>query len=376
MNLEIQKNTIRILQITATMGMGGIENFLMNIYRNVDRNKIQFDFVVNDGPEEYFEKEIKELGGNIYKLSSLRKGGHFRYKKQLRELLKKNNYKIVHSHYNAMSGIILAECKKQNIEHRIAHSHTAPVKTFRYVGLIGKYKKYSKNLINKVATKKFACSSSAGEWLYDNNNFEILKNGIPSKKYYYNQEKYKKIRDNLNIQKNEIVVGHVGSFSLPKNHSFIIKIFKELVNKNSKYKLVLIGEGEFKKNIEKEIKEQGLENNVILLGLRNDVKELLQGFDLFLFPSLFEGLPVTLVEAQASGLKCFISNTITDEIDLDCKLIEKISLNKTPLEWANFIDENKVYQRRNTEEEMNRSGYNLELSIKNIEEIYLKLYFS
>ena len=363
---------IRILHVTATMDMGGIENFLINIYRIIDRNKVQFDFVINDRKkEDIFEKEIKELGGKIYKIPSIVEGGHFQYFKSLRKILKENNYMIVHSHYNMVSGFILREAKKCDVKIRIAHSHNTNDQNLKKFNLINAYKRVSKFLINKNATLKFACSKEAGEWLYSKNRFEIIKNGIVTKNYIFNENIRKLKREELKIEKEEIVLGHIGRFDLQKNHEFIIKIFNELVKLNLKYKLILVGDGKLKKEVEKKVRELKLEEKVIFLGVRKDVNELLQAMDLFLFPSLYEGLPVTMVEVQSSGLKSFISNTISQEVDLNCGLINWLSLDQTAKEWAELINNTKAYKRRNTINEIKKAGYDIEENIKKIEKVYL-----
>lgn len=367
---------IRVVHITGTLDMGGIENFLMNIYRNIDRNKVQFDFIVNDNQKEYiFENEIREMGGNIYKVPSIVKKGHFAYIKGLRKIFIENKYQIVHSHYNAITGIILNEAKKSNIKNRIAHSHTAPNKEFKYRGLSGLYKIYSKSLINKTSTLRFACSQKAGEWLYGvNNKFKVINNGINPQEYLFNIKKRSDMREKFNLKVNDIVIGHVGRFSREKNHSFLIDIFNELLKINKNYKLLLVGDGNIKEEIEKKVQELNIKENVKFLGIRKDVKDILQGLDIFILPSIFEGLPVTLVEAQGAGLKCFISDNLTREIDLECGLIEFISLNKSAQEWAEIIDNNKEYERKNTIEALRRHGYDMIQNVKELENLYIELY--
>lgn len=368
------KELIRVLHVLATMDMGGIENFLMNIYRNIDREKIQFDFVINDRKKvDIFEKEIAKLGGRIYKIPAIVEKGHFTYIRALREILKKNNYKIVHSHYNAISGIILNEARKCGIENRISHSHIALDKSFKYKGLSGIYKRYSKSLINKNATLKFACSKEAGEWLYGDKKFQVINNGIIAKNYIFNNEVRRIKREELGIKEYEIIIGHIGRFQPQKNHKFIIDVFYELLKLDLNYKLILVGDGELKKSIEDKVKLLGVEDKVLFLGIRQDVNELLQVFDLFLFPSLYEGLPVAMIEVQASGLQSFISDTISKEVDLECNLIKVLSLNQTAKEWAYYIDKNKIYKRENTVDKIKQAGYDSEENVKEIEKLYLRL---
>ena len=367
------KMPIRILQITGGMNMGGIENFIMNIYRNIDRDKVQFDFLIHQEEKQIFEDEIKKLGGKIYRIPSIRKSGYFKYKKNLKEFFQNHPYKIVHSHYNELSGIILKVAKNCDIKVRISHSHTSYP---NYSSILVKFfGEYLIKLLKNSSNLKFACSQKAGEWLYDkNNNFEVINNGIDPKEYKFNEEIRKNIRDELKIEDNEILIGHVGRFSPEKNHEFIINIFKELYSKNSKYRLVLIGTGDTEDKIKEKVKSLNLQEVVKFLGVRKDVKNLLQVFDLFILPSSFEGLPVTLVEAQGAGLKCFISDTVTKEIDLECGLTEFISLGKGSKEWAEIIDKNREYIRKDTIESLKSHGYDMTENAKNLENRYIELY--
>lgn len=367
------KEPIRVLQITGGMNMGGIENFIMNIYRNIDRDRVQFDFLIHQEEKQIFEDEIISLGGKVFRIPSLGKVGHFKYIKKLREFfLSHHEYKIVHSHYNTISGIILREAKKCGIKNRIAHSHIAYPK-YKFLEKI--YKSYSKSFIKSNATKLFACSNLAGEWLYGKNgNYKVINNGIEANKYKLNEKIKIEKREELKIEKDEIAIGHIGRLTEQKNHKFLIEIFSKLYNINNKYKLFIIGNGELEDKIREQIKTLSLEKNIIMLGVRKDVNEILQAMDLFVFPSLYEGLPVTLVEAQGAGLKCFISDTVTKEIDLECGLTEFISLNRTSEEWAEIIDKNKEYIRKDTIDSLRTHGYDMTENAKNLENRYIELY--
>ena len=366
------KEPIRILQITGGMDMGGIENFIMNIYRNIDRKKVQFDFLIHQEKKQVFEDEILSLGGKIYRIPSIRKSGYFKYKKDLKDFFNNNFYKVVHSHYNELSGIILKVAKQCGIKTRISHSHTS----YPYSKIILKLiSEYFIRMLKDEEVIKFACSKKAGEWLYGvNSDFKVINNGINPKEYKFNQDLREKVRSELNIKRKEILIGHVGRFSREKNHSFLIKIFNELLRKNKNYVLALVGTGDTLDTMKKEVEELNIGKNVRFLGVRKDVNRLLQAFDLFILPSIFEGLPVTLVEAQGAGLKCFISDSITREIDLECGLTEFISLNKSPKEWAEIINRNKKYERKDTVEALRSHGYDMTKNAKELENLYIELY--
>ena len=367
------KMPIRILQITGGMNMGGIENFIMNIYRNIDRERVQFDFLIHQEEKQIFEDEIEKLGGKIYRIPSIRKSGYFKYKKNLKEFFQNYSYKIVHSHYNELSGIILKIAKDYGVKVRISHSHIAYPK---YSNILTRlFGDYLRNLLKNSSSLKFACSNLAGEWLYEKNgNYEVINNGIEANKYKLNEKIKIEKREELKIEKDEIAIGHIGRLTEQKNHKFLIEIFSKLHEKNSKYKLFIIGNGELEEKIREHIKALNLEKNIIMLGVRKDVNKILQAMDLFVFPSLYEGLPVTLVEAQGAGLKCFISDTVTKEIDLECGLTEFISLDKTSEEWADIIDKNKEYIRKDTIDSLKSHGYDMTENAKNLEIRYIELY--
>lgn len=367
------KIPIRILQITGGMNMGGIENFIMNIYRNIDRDRVQFDFLIHQEEKQIFEDEIEKLGGKIYRIPSIRKSGYFKYKQNLKEFFQNHSYKIVHSHYNELSGVILKIAKNCNIKIGISHSHTAYP---NYSNILVKFfGEYLIRLLKNSSSLKFACSQKAGEWLYGKSaNFEVINNGIDPKEYKFNEEIRKNVRDELKIEDNKILIGHVGRFSPEKNHEFIIDIFKELYSKNNNYRLVLIGTGNTEEKIKNKVKELNLQEKVKFLGVRKDVNKILQVMDLFVFPSIFEGLPVTLVEAQGAGLKCFISDTVTKEIDLECGLTEFISLKSSSEEWAEIIDKNRDYIRKDTIDSLRTHRYDMTENAKNLENRYIELY--
>lgn len=364
------KYPVRVLQVVATMNMGGIENFLMNLYRNIDKDKIQFDFLILNNEPNIFEEEIEELGGKVFKIESVKKVGYLKFIKNLKKFFKeKTGYKTIHSHYNIMNGIILYTSLNSTANIRISHSHSTNT-GFSLLKNIFLY--FSRFLLEKSKAKKFACSRAAGIWLYGkNSSFNIIYNGIDASRYKYSDVIRENKREELQLSKKDIIVGHIGSFRKVKNHDFIIEIFSELYKKNENYKLILVGDGELKKEIEEKVDNQEFKKNVIFLGIRKDVTELLQLFDIFLFPSLYEGLPVSLVETQASGLKCFISENITREIDLGLGLVEFISLKKNALEWANIIEEKRKYSRKSKLEIIQEKGYDIGKTSNELIEVYL-----
>lgn len=379
--LEVYVIMIRILHIVGSMNQGGIENFIMNIYRNIDRQEIQFDFCTTKNNIGFFDEEIKELGGKIFKLDDIFKIGLKRFRAEFEDILMTNQYSIVHCHMNVWCSVFLPIAKRKNVKLRIAHSHISGVKAKtlkNIVKIIITY--YVRKTHNEYANVLFACSMEAAKWLFgkDCNNTVIVKNGIDIKKYVFNIQKRNEMRDLLEI-KNEIVIGHVGRFVGAKNHIFIVKVFREYYKKNHNGKLLLIGEGKLLKKIKKEIKEYHLEDRVIFAGIVGNVCDYMQAMDIMIMPSLFEGLPLTVIEAQSSGLPILLSETISKE----CQITDRVrfeSLDDDVSKWASNI-EKMIYEfpmKKREEEKLNFSlkikaaGFDSKDVTESIRKIYCK----
>ena len=363
---------MRVLHVVSVMDRGGIENMIMNLYRNIDRNKIQFDFVVHHTKKGDFDDEIKMLGGNIYYAPHFNVYNIFSYKKWWIEFFEKNQeYRIIHSHTYSIASIQHKIAKKFGLK-TIVHSHST--KNSRDIkGIVYCY------LQKKVMDESdylFACSKKAGEWLYGMgcekiNNYYTLNNAIDSKKYIFNQSIKFKLLEEFDLN-GKFVVGHVGNFTIPKNHLYLIDIFSEIHKKEPKSVLLLVGDGNLRKKIENKIAQLGLKDSVLLLGVRNDVNELLQVMDCFVFPSLYEGLPVSVIEAQAAGLKCFISNNITDEVCIT-DLVERISINIHAKEWADKILDTKSFVHKNKRQDVISAGYDIHSTAQWLTQFYMNI---
>jgi glycosyltransferase involved in cell wall biosynthesis len=317
------------------MNRGGAETLIMNLYRHMDRTKIQFDFLTCK--PGVFDSEIEELGGKVHRIPYLTDVGHRKFIKQLNLFFTNNStYQIIHSHLDKMSGLILKEAKKANIPIRIAHSHNT--KSEGNI-LIRGYKWYVGKFLVQSSTQLVACSKEAANWLFGINNDKtiILKNGISFKQFRFSGSLRRQIRGELGIKNKDFVIGHVGRFNKQKNHNYLLEIFKELTIQLPNVYLILVGEGPLETILKEKVRKLDLENKVKFLGQRDDVKDLLNSFDLFLFPSLHEGLPVSLVEAQATGLPCIISNVISKEVDLGLDLVKYVDLNKKTEDWVKEV---------------------------------------
>lgn len=363
------KYPIRILQVVTTMNRGGLETMLMNYYRHIDRSKVQFDFLVHRDFEADYDKEILSLGGRIYRMDRLIPWSR-NYKKKLIDFFKNHQeYKIVHVHQDCLSSVALECAKKSNIPVRIAHSHTSSQdKNLKYL-----IKLFYMKQIPGVATDLFACSEVAGDWMFRGHGFKILKNAVDITSYLYNPIISSKVKKDLNVEDN-FVIGHVGRFNSLKNHSFLIDVFDKCKKLDESSKLILVGDGDCRKEIEEKVHSKGLDKDVIFLGVQNNVNELLQAMDVFVFPSLYEGLGIAIIEAETASLPCFISDTIPDDCIVTKGLVKKLPLNASPKMWAEEIIKKKSYNKHDTSEEIKVSGYDIFDSSRQLEQFYINSY--
>jgi glycosyltransferase EpsF len=319
---------IRIAHIMGKMNGGGVESVVMNYYRHIDRLKIQFDFIVDRDSTHIPREEIEKLGGKVILVPSYTKV--FAYQKSLMKIFRDGKYRIVHSHLNTLSIFPLRVARRAGIPVRIAHSHSTAGK-----GELGRnILKYVLRPFSKVyATHYFACSKYAGEWLFgkkvaNSDKLYIMHNAIDLDRFKSSQKKRDAKRKELGISKDQFVVGHIGRFVKPKNHSFLIDIFAEVAKERPDSVLLLVGDGPLKNKIEQRVGSLGLDDVVKFLGLRpNDIPELYMAMDIFAFPSLYEGLGIAAIEAQTAGLPCLISDKVPNEAIIT-KEVRQLPLNK------------------------------------------------
>lgn len=364
---------IRILQCVTIMNRNGLENRLMDIYRNIDRSVIQFDFMTNRKNAGEFDEEIEQLGGRVYHMSRIAPRSFFRYLRELRTFFQEHpEYKIVHSHLNTLSTWPLLMAKKAGVPVRIAHSRNASMD--RNIKMV--YKAFSRLFINGQATDRFACSRSAGIWLFgkkqvEQDTFHVIPNAIQLDRFLYSEDKRQKMRCELEIGEKELAIVCVARFSRQKNHGFLLRVFSEIRKKRPDSKLYLVGQGELEQEIRGQIFELNLENYVVFLGSRSDVGDVLTAMDGFLFPSFYEGFGTVLVEAQCSALPILASDTIPSETKL-CDCVEFASIKEAPQVWAD-----KLLRMVNTSERIDNSalirekGYDIRQSYTWMQQFYL-----
>ena len=364
----------RVLHVIGSLNNGGSQAMVMELYRNINRSKLQFDFVIHRPEELFYEKEILSLGGKIHFLPALNLNNVAKYRKNWVEFFKSHSeYKIIHGHVRSTASIYLNVAKKCGLT-TISHSHS----TSSGVGISAIVKDILQYPIRFVADYFFACSLRAGKWLFGKNtiqkeNFYIVRNAIDIQKYIFNEAKRLKIRDEFNLE-SKLVIGHIGRFSYPKNQLFLLDIYKEVFKKNSNSVLILVGDGELRQQIEEKIITLGLKENVILTGIRSDVPELLQAFDVFVCPSLYEGLGIVAIEAQAAGLPCIVADTLPKAETCLTQLIEYLPLKKDPSFWANkILASYRIFNRENKFNEIQSAGYDISVTSKKVEKFYLDI---
>ena len=361
---------IRILHILQRMEAGGTQALLMNIYRNIDRNKVQFDFLVEYPDKQFYDEEILKLGGKIYYSNVRNDFNIFKFIKKLKKIIKENDYKIVHMHTYSIGYFCLKAAKECEVPVRIAHSHNnETVHDFKYLP-----KLFMQKIYTIYANYLFACSEEAGRYLFKNKDFKVLNNAIDSKKFIYNEDRRKEKRKELGLE-NSFVVGHVGRFHPQKNHKFLIEIFAKIKERKDNAKLLLIGTGDLENSIKKQVQKLNLQNDVLFLGNRTDVNDLYQAMDIFIFPSLFEGLGIVAIEAQASGTPIVCSNKLPLEIEIS-SIYKKLSLNETAEAWADeaikLAGDNK--SKQNLQQEVINAGFDLSDIVNKLQEFYIKSY--
>lgn len=360
---------IRILHIVPNMQAGGLETLIMNIYRNIDRTKIQFDFLVHYTGDYFYDEEIKKLGGRMYKLSVRNDNNFVKYLKDLDSFFKNHKeYKIVHGHMESLGQFYFRAAKKHHVPVRIAHSHNSATENT----IKGKIKRILLRRYKVYATDYFACSEKAGKFMFNNKEFTVLKNAIIVDNFTFNENDRQQLRRELGLE-NKLVIGHAGRFCEQKNHKFLIKIFRDVVRSDKNAILLLIGEGETFCRVQEQVSEYGLEGNVQFLGVRKDIAKLYQAMDCFVFPSLFEGLGIVAIEAQCSGLPVVASEVVPKEAAVT-KQFCYMSLDNTSKEWADTILKVSRSERKAEVDKIRSAGYDVRDVASFLQQFYLKKY--
>lgn len=332
---------IRVLQVLGGLDIGGAEAFVMNLYRIVDREKVQFDFIKHVSHKGVFEDEIAKMGGRIYQCPQYTGKNHFSYCKWWNHFFVEHpEYHVIHGHIRSTASIYLRIAKKHGLV-TIAHSHN----TSNGSGVSAIVKNIMQLPIRYQADYLFACSDKAGKWLYGEKavmrpNYRMIPNGIDLERFAFNKERRDQMRQELGIAEGAFVLGHIGRITVPKNHKFLVELFAEYHKNELNSKLLLVGDGELFENVKQQVDQLGIGDAVIMAGSRTNTEDYYQAMDVFVFPSLWEGLPVSLVEAQANGLSCLVPDTLTKDVSVT-DLISYLPLSDKDF-WFEAIDAARV----------------------------------
>lgn len=345
---------------------------IMSLYRNIDRDNVQFDFAVNDSDREYsYEQEIQQLGGRVYRLPALSLKNLNKYKAACSELLENHpEWKIIHIHHTSTAPVSIPLAKKAG-RSTIAHSHTAGSDG----SLKSRLKIASRYPVRHLADHLLACSAPSAQWMFGSKSKDtvVLNNAIDVDSFLPDKTVRERVRTEMGFGADQKVVGHVGRFMEVKNHTFMLDVLQALVKKDPGVAMVLVGDGPLKTRVLEQAKRMGVADHLVFTGVRSDISDLMQAMDAFIFPSLHEGLPVTLVEAQASGLSCLVSDTVSQDVKLT-GCIEFMSLKAFANRWAErLLVMCAQGERPDNRHELSAAGYDVKDNARWLEDFYHKI---
>ena len=356
---------IRVVHVLGDLSTGGVESFVMEIYKKIDKTKIQFDFIIHNLKNEKYRQEIEKLGGRVFLIERFNFRNPLKYIRDLNSFLENHKeISILHCHFRGTEPIILKRAKKHGLL-TISHNH-GPQNYSKFKTFL---RNSFKNQVLKYSDLKLACSDQVGIDFFGKGGYIKINNGIDLEKYKFDDKIRQKIRKDLNISDNYVLI-NVGSLTEIKNQEFLIRFMPELIKKDPSIRLIIAGDGDLRIELENLSKDLGVKDKVIFLGTSDRVNELLMASDLFLFPSLREDLGIATIEAQASGLKSILSTNVPSEVDVTDKII---FLDLDEKKWIQEIIKSKSYKREDQLEKIKDAGYDIKLSALDLSFLYYKL---
>lgn len=350
---------------------GGIDNFMMNYFRCIDKKLVHIDFVLQGKGFGGYDREIEAAGGRIYYLPKPRENP-IRYRAQLREIYGTGRYKIVHTHCDAMNYRVLKLAKECGIPVRISHAHNTAHVLPRNFWAKHLFYEYSRRRGGKYATVRWACSKAAGEWMYGTQSFSVVPNAIELERFLFDPDKRQEMRDRYRLPEDAIVLGHVGRFDTQKNQGFLVDLLRKLKDgSRKKYRLLFLGAGWMRAEVEAKVKQHGLEDSVLFAGEVSNPQDYYHMMDIFVMPSLFEGYGIALEEAEVNGLPCFASDKVPQEVDV-LGHIRYLPLDLTV--WQKGIEAQALGRRKDLGRELKQRGYDIADAARNMQEAYIRLY--
>lgn len=361
---------IRVLQVMPAMDAGGMETFVMNIYRAIDREQVQFDFLYHYDKPCFYDYEIQALGGHITKLTVRQDNNLPRYLRALDTLFTAHpEYKILHGHYSGFGMFYNKKAHQHGVPVRVGHSHNTAYEP----NLVGHLDHWMSNSFNKELTDRFACSQKAGAMLFGSAPYTVLPNGVDTAAFdKHDPHRRAELRSHLGVADGEVLFGHVGRFTAQKNHEGLLRIFAALRQKMPNARLLLLGGGALEGSMKALAQELGLGQAVLFAGVRTNIAAFYDAMDAFLLPSLFEGLPVVLVEAQAAGLPCFVADTV-DPGAAFAKNIRYLPLQNEDA-WVEAITKDELTRDPDARAEAMEAGFDIHTSAHILQAFYLRRY--
>lgn len=360
---------IRVLQVMPAMDAGGMETFVMNVYRAIDRTQVQFDFLYHYDKPCFYDEEIRSLGGQITKLTVRQDNNIPRYLHQLDCFFAGHPYRILHGHYSGFGMFYNRAARRRGVPVRVGHSHNTAYEP----NLVGTLDRMMSSRFNHLLTDRFACSQKAGQMLFGKSPFTVLPNGIQVDRFANPDPAARaKIRTAWQVPESARLLGHVGRFSEQKNHLGLLDIFAAIHARDPQARLVLIGTGALEQQAREKTAALGLADRVIFAGVRSDTADCYAAMDAFVLPSLFEGLPVVLVEAQTAGLPCFVSDTV----DRDAAFADGVQFLplQDPAAWAEAICASPLTRNPKARQQAEDAGYDVRTSARILQQFYIKRY--
>lgn len=363
---------IRVLQMIGSLNIGGSQTVVLNLYKAINKDLIQFDFIIDKPNERELVPVVEELGATVYTLPTFRGTNYLEVRNAWDHFFRLHpDYKVLHSHVRSYASLYFPIAKRYGVK-TIIHSHS----TSNGKGSSAIFKAFLQYPLRYQADYFLSCSDEAGEWLYgrrvvSSGRYHLLQNSINLEQYYPDAQKRILVRKELGVE-DKIVYIHVGRFHASKNHVFLLQVFAELIKENKNVELLIVGDGELRDEIKKEIIQLGLDRYVHMLGMRNDIPDLLRAADCFVFPSIWEGLPVTVIEAQAAGLPCVISANVTDKVFIS-PLAHKVPIDQGIQKWISCLGSLSM-DRQDVSENIRAAGFDVNETAKWITRLYFSLY--
>lgn len=364
---------VRILHVVGRMHPGGMETLIMNIYRNIDTSRVQFDFMVHYERPGEFDDEIRKMGGRIYVMPRTVPQNIFKYQRALKQFFSEHKeYRVIHGHLRSVALFYHSAAKKYGgAKCCIAHAHIAG----REKSITGFFRQLNGRLSQKVTDCVLGCSSDAINYCFPEivkagKPVTIVKNGIECEKYAFSPEIRNEVRKELGVG-DKYVIGHVGRFFEQKNHKYLIEVFEKICKTRDDCVLLLAGDGPLKNSIEQMCRDKGILEKVIFAGVRNDINRLMQGMDIFLFPSLYEGLGIVLIEAQAASLRCLSSDAVPKDAGITdlCEYLPLSDIDKWVSEAVKPCED-----RKNMTRFIKNAGYDIHSTAKWLEDFYVSCF--